>query len=940
MTNDPFARLGAFMARFRWVVLILWIAILPIAGALGASKAAGVLRGGGFVVPNSASAKAATTLGQEFGGSNTSNAIVVFRSETLTIDDPTFRTEATAALTRIKALEGVRAVVSYFDTNSPDLVSADKHTTLAVVTLDEDEYLAQKRVAALRDALSGLTIDHNVTGLPAISYDLEHTSEEDLKRAELITIPIVLVLLLLVFRTVVSAAIPLILGACSVVTAIAMLYVIGSNTTISIFALNVASMLGLGLGIDFSLIIVSRYRDEMTAGHAPREALQITMATAGRSIAYSAITVILSMLILFALLNIMLVRSLALAVLLVATTGLLAAMTLLPALLAILGRRIEWLPVLPRPKPRPANEPGIWYRFSHAVMRRPWLWFALSLAILVAFAIPLKDINVLGATPGVLPAEVDSAKGSDILTRAFGGNRLNPIQIVINTGERNGVWKPEALEAIARLTADLAVDPRVQQVSSLTNAVPGLPPDRVRTLTPDFFTRDPTLAGAATQFVNLKGRNDIAVVNVIAKTDQYNSEHEQLVRDIRGAIVPEVRQLRVYDVQVGGGSAEFIDLRDSLYGRFPYVVLAVMALIYVILLMFFQSVFLPLKAILMNLATIVATYGFLVVVFGYGLGGPILRFDPLGALNVTTPVILFVVLLGLSTDYEVFMLSRVKEYFHETHNNEEAVAAGLESTARVITAAGLILLGTFGSFGLARVLVIKEFGVGLAFGVLLDSTVIRVIMVPASMRLMGNLNWWMPSWLKRIVPELREGPAPSLAAAPDLTANFGSATPGVPPGGVLAMPATGPGHEGAPYMQLGPAPGIAAAMPAPIASPPAWAPHSSVGGPPVVRPVRAGWLVPLIGDIGANRVPLAQTRPLRIGRSREAELWLFDERISRQHARIDYVARPPGFVVSDLRSSNGVFVNGVRIGAPTLLRPGDQVAFGAPNHAVFRFEAE
>ena len=610
--NDPFARLGALMARFRWVVLVLWIAVMPLAGALGASKAAGVLRGGGFIVPDSASANAAATLGQEFGGSNTSNAIVVFRSATRTIDDPVFRDEATAALKRIAAVEGVRAVVSYFDTNSPNLLSADKRTTLAIVTLDEDEYLAQKRVVVLRQQLDGLTIDHDVTGLPAISYDLEHTSEEDLKRAELITIPIVLILLLLVFRTVVSAAIPLILGACSVVTAIALLYVIGSNTTVSIFALNVASMLGLGLGIDFSLIIVSRYRDELAAGRDPRDALMLTMATAGRSIAYSAITVILSMFILFALLNIMLVRSLALAVLLVATTGLLAAMTLLPALLAILGRRIEWLPVLPRPKRRAAGEQGMWYRFSHAVMRRPWLWFGLSLAILLAFAIPIKDIDVLGASPGVLPAEADSAQGSAALTSAFGGNRLNPIQIVVRTGAQNGVWKPETLEAIARLTADLALDPRVQEVSSIANVVPDLPPDQVRTLTPEFFARDPALAGAATQFVNLKGRNDIAIVNVIAKTDQYDDQHEQLVKDTRSTIIPNVRQLRVYEVEVGGGSAEFIDLRDALYGRFPYVVLAVMALIYVILLMFFQSVFLPLKAILMNLASILATYGFLV----------------------------------------------------------------------------------------------------------------------------------------------------------------------------------------------------------------------------------------------------------------------------------------------------------------------------------------
>ena len=973
--NDPFARFAALMARFRWVVLVVWIAIMPIAGALGASKAAGVLRGGGFLVPGSESATAAAVLGEEFGGSNSSNAIVVFRSTTLTVDDPTFRSEATAAIERMKTVEGVRSVVDFYTTNSPNLVSPDRRTMITVVTLDEDEYLAQKRIEPLREQLHDMTIDHDVTGPPAISADLEHTSEADLRRAEIFTIPIVLILLLLVFRTVVAAAIPLILGACSVVTAIALLYVIGSNTTVSIFALNVASMLGLGLGIDFSLIIVSRYRDELAAGRDPRDALLLTMATAGRSILYSAITVILSMFILFAMLNLMLVRSLALAVLLVATTGLLAAMTLLPALLAILGRRIEWLPVLPRQKPRAPGQQGIWYRFSHLIMRRPWLWMGVSMAILIALAIPIKDIDVYGATPGVLPASVDSREGADALTAAFGGNRLSPIQIVIDTNEENGVWKPEALEAIGRLTADLAADPRVQEVSSITNVVPGLTPDQIRALTPEFFTRDPALAGAATQFVNLNDGSEYAVVTVIAKTDQYDDDHEQLVVDTRETIIPNVRQLGVYDVSVGGGSAEFIDLRDALYGRFPYVVLAVMALIYVILMMFFQSVVLPLKAILMNLASIVATYGFLVMIFVYGLGEPILRFDSLGALNVTTPVILFVILLGLSTDYEVFMLSRVKEYYHETHNNEEAVAAGLESTARVITAAGLILLGTFGSFSLARVLVIKEFGVGLAFGVLLDATIVRVIMVPASMRLMGNANWWMPAWLKKIVPELREGPAPSLPAAPahadsawggqpvvaaanapqlpPIAPVVAAQPPPLPPGfgpvpndqvsGVPQLPLISPEVQAGGRAQPPIAPAVQpapASEPIPTPTPTPVAPRSPSGGPPQVRPVRAGWLLPLAGSVGVERVVLPQARPFRVGRDHEAEMWLFDERISRQHARIDYLSRPAGFVVTDLGSRNGVYVNGRRIDSPTLLQPGDQVAFGMESNAVFRFEAE
>jgi len=269
----------------------------------------------------------------------------------------------------------------------------------------------------------------------------------------------------------------------------------------------------------------------------------------------------------------------------------------------------------------------------------------------------------------------------------------------------------------------------------------------------------------AALFVNLDNGNDYAVVNVIPRYRPYDSRTEALVTAIKRLIIPSVSGLSDDRAYVGGVTANFQDFHNKLYGRFPYLVAAVLLLTFLILMMFFRSLFLPLKAILMNLASVLATYGVLVLIFQDGWGAGLFGFTPVGGVAVITPAILFVILFSLSTDYEVFMLSRIKERYDETHDNEEAVATGLQRTAGVITAAGLILIGVFGSFATAGLITIKEIGLGLAIGVLIDTVVVRTIMVPATMRLAGNINWTMPAWLERFVPELREGPAVEAPAA-------------------------------------------------------------------------------------------------------------------------------------------------------------------------------
>ncbi len=891
--TDPFARLGASMVRWRWVVLGVWLAVLIVVGALLAPKAPKALKGGGFSDPDSESAKAAAILDTQFNASTFTSAVAVFTSATATVDDAGFKEQVTRAEDALSRVDGVHNVQTFYSTGNPLLVSDDRHTTFALVPLEGDEGDIQERVPDLRASLKDVAIEHYVTGTPAVNDDLQASSEEDLQRSEKFTIPIVMLLLLLVFRTVVGALLPLVIGVCAIVLALGGLYLVSTQTQVSVFALNVTTMIGLGLGIDFSLVMASRFREEMRRGRTVNDAVAMTMATAGRSITYSALTVLLAMLVLTLLFNLLVVRSISLGVMMVALTALLAGATLLPAVLGILGHRLEWLRVVPSPKPRPAGGAGGWYRLSYAIMRRPWLWLGVSLGFLLILALPVHELRLYGATPDIMPADTESTHGARIMNEAFGQSRLTPIQVVLTAPTQNGVWRPEFLSALKRVSDTAQADPRNDQVFSLAtlSSSAGVPPDRFTSLTPDALKAVPAAAAALPQFVNSNGRNDTAVVTIFSKYDRFSKEQQAFIGYMRDTILPAVQQPGVTaNTYVGGDGAIFVDFRDATARRLPYLVAGVTVVTFIMLMMFFQSVFLPLKAILMNFASILATYGVLTMIFQYGWGDRFLGFTSLGGLGMFAPATLFAILFALSTDYEVFMLSRVKEYFHLTHNNEEAVGLGLQKTAGVITAAGLILVGTFASFASANVVAIKEIGIGLAVGVLLDSTIVRVIMVPATMRLMGNANWWMPAWLKRVVPELSEGPSGEVGEVPPL----------------VPLPGAADGAARQPW--------------------PAF---------------NVGHLRSLSGSLGTDDIVLLKTRPLRIGRDESNDLQVFDDAVSRFHARIDFDPIAGTHVVVDLGSTNGVYVNGQRIApqpASTRLSVGDRIQIGGTVEVVLLYE--
>jgi RND superfamily putative drug exporter len=799
-----FPTLGDLVARFRWLVVAAWIIFAGVS-VIGARQVKGELVSGGISAPGSESNRGEQILADEFDRRPTRTAAVIFNSKRFVVTDQQYQDGVKQVVDAIAAVEGVGRVRSFYTTGLQRLVSEDKHTTYAVIELNGTEEEAKARVPDIRkaveDHMSPDLDEAHVMGFPAVAFDTSDGSAEDLHHAELYSMPLTILLLLLVFGTVVAAGLPVMLGAAAVLTALGALFLIAQRMETSIFAMNTASMIGLGLGIDFSLLMVSRYREELGRGRTPHDATVRTVATAGQSIVFSGLTVMagLSVMLLY---NLTLVRSIALGMLLVAGLAVLGAVTLLPALMCLFGRNVNAFNLIPGRQVGGQKRTGTgrWHAWSLLMMRYPWIFMILSLAILLAMAWPAREMNAIGAggSRGV-SKEADSRKGFELLTTAFPTGEVAPMSILIRTNKTNGAFETPIREAVWQLTEDLKNDSRVARVESIANVNPSLTRDQFLAVTPEQLAgTDPRQRALVAQYLNIDRAKDTLHIVVTSKYGEIADETTDLIKDIRTNIVPGISQLKDADVLVTGQSALSLDYRDALFGEFPKLVGLVLLVTYVVLLLFFHSLLLPLKAILMNIVGIAASYGFLVMVFEWGILDSVLGFDHLGRLTMFPPVILFSILFGLSTDYEVFLLSRVKEIYRKQIGpdpehprvdpdlaNEHSVAEGLEKTAGIITAAGLIMIVVFGAFAIGHVLVIKELGVGLAMAVLLDSTIIRVMLVPSSMKLMGHLNWWLPKSLAWI-PEISEGaeddedehePAAGQRAYPRFCGRCGAALP-------------------------------------------------------------------------------------------------------------------------------------------------------------------
>ncbi|GAA2473064.1 RND transporter [Winogradskya humida] len=682
---------GRAVVRVRWWVVAAACAVV-VAGATWGAGVFGALTGGGYADLGSESNRAAATIARELGQRDP-DLIVLWSSDATTVDDPTFRTAVTDAVARTRSQsDDVDQVAAYTDAQAPPaLVSADKHATYAAIYLrSDDEDAKTAAYHRIEPAFSASGLQTQVGGLVAFTDQANTQTEKDITRAEIFSLPVLLVLLVLIFRGLIAALSPLVIGGLAILGSFVAVRALTTFTDISVFAINVITLLGLGMAVDYSLFIVSRFREELARGEDVPAAIRITVATAGRTVAVSGLTIVLALssLLIFPqpFLGGMAIGGMA-AVL----VAMLAALTVLPAALSLLGHRIDKLRI-PLPQRERREGSGAWARLAHSVMKRP-VWYAVSvLAVLAAFAVPFLRVEFGGFDERVLPAGSGARVVGERLAADFPGGGESPITVFV----------PGPAE-------------------ELTSQVSALP--------------DVTSATVTAQ------RGTASLITVSYPDDLSRAGARELVSEIRDLAGP--------GVLVGGPPAIDLDLLESLAAHLPWMALIMAVATMVLLFLAFGSVLLPIKAVLMNVVSIGASFGVVVWIFQDGHLEGLLRFESTGFIEPSNMILVLAVLFGLATDYEVFLLSRVREEWDRTGDNTTAVATGLQHTGGIITAAALLLITVVAGFATGGVTVIKTIGVGMIVAILVDATLVRALLVPATMRLLGRWNWWAPGVLGR-----------------------------------------------------------------------------------------------------------------------------------------------------------------------------------------------
>ena len=629
----------------------------------------------------------------------------------------------------LPSMNGIGTVTS-FQTN-PLQIAANHHTAYDTIELDSAPEDAHRLLPEIRAQLHSDVLQIDLTGAAAFYADVETVSESDLRRAEILTFPIALLGLTIIFGSIVAAAGPVIVGGIAVIVALACLSLIGRITELSIFVLNLVTMLGLGLGTDYSLFVVSRFREELPR-RGREEAVAVTLATAGRAVVFSGIAVFAGLLGLLTF-RFMIMRSLGLAGAIVVVLAVAAALTLLPALLGILGPRINALPVGPGWQSR--NQ--LWEKLAEWVLPRSGKVLVPVLLLLVGMGIPFFWVHFSLPDARVLPANVSSRRGAELFQRDFGASEDAGIIIAVQAD--GSIFAPERIHALRALVRSLQADPRVRDVHSIVSLDPRLGEAQYQVMYSDPGRLTDRFADAA---VSRLARGSVTAIVITTRAPAIDPETEDLVRAIR-----EYQPGPGLHLLVDGSGGAEVDIVGSLYQQFPRTLLLIVVLSYITLFILFRSVILPLKAILMDSLSLLASYGSLVVIFQGGLFSGILGFQPLGFVEATLPIIMFCLLFGLSMDYEVFLLSRMKEVYDATGDNDRSIVAGLARSGQVITSAAMIVVVVSLAFVTADIVLIKALGLGTAIAVFLDATVVRGLLVPAVMRLLGNVNWWAPSFL-------------------------------------------------------------------------------------------------------------------------------------------------------------------------------------------------
>jgi RND superfamily putative drug exporter len=732
------------------------------------------LKGGGFNGADSEAERVQEIMLEEFDVSPAALTIV-FEGDGLSAQSQDFQEAQDAALEEVRELDVVSNVTSYSETNDPLFISDSGERSYALVGFNVPLEEAQGLVGEVRERVRTDELETYVTGAPAVYLDITEASNEDIRRAEEYAFPLALVILVIAFGSLVAAGVPVLIGGASVALTLTSLYFLAGVYDMSVFVLTISTMLGLGLGIDYALFAVSRFREELE-DHLVSEAIPRMVETAGRSIFFSGTAVLIGLMgLLF--FPYMFMRSIGVAGALVVFVSVAAALTLLPAVLAILGHKINAFPVRRRREEGAGS--GFWARSAELVMRSPLLVLLVVGALLFALLYPAMHMRVGVPEASVLPNKYESRLGDDILREDFDYASLTPMEIIATlsgdplsaegldeirelgerVGEAEGVERVESIYTIGERAAReyaqrlAEAEEQLEELRRQYGAVPPGAEESVAQLPEGVFTDGTTTPEGVANFLALPeareseeiesalnaytAGNDKALLRAVTESSPYVEEARDAVEEVRDVNAPKGTSFLV-----GGLSAGQKDFIYNLYGNVPYAVAFVLGVTYLVLFFTFRSYFIPLKAVIVNILSLTASFGAMVFVFQDGNLSTILGFTPLGFVDATLPILMFCTIFGVSMDYEVFLLSRIREAYESGESNAASVAKGLVATAGIITSAAAIIVVVTGAFAFTGIVTTKAVGLGLAVAVLVDATIIRILLVPATMRILGDWNWW------------------------------------------------------------------------------------------------------------------------------------------------------------------------------------------------------
>jgi RND superfamily putative drug exporter len=720
-------RLTRFVLRHRWSVLAVWLVVL-LASVI-AMSGLGDLLTNRFSLPGTDTARAERILEDHFGQKSTGSFTVVAKTAPGQARGLVHQVEEAAA--RATAELPTAQLVSVQPV-SDSVVSATIVSNLEPA--DAKLYTDDMRKAA--GNVPGAQL--YVSGQAAIEHDLDPVFERDLQVGELyVAIPIALLILVFVFGTL-AFLVPFLFAAAAIPVTLGIIWIFANFLELTTYLQNLVMLIGFGIAVDYSLLVVYRYREELRVAPTKEAAIVRTMQTAGRAVVFSGTAVGIG-LALMLFMPLPFIRGFGLGGFVIPLISVVCALTLLPALLYWLAAPLDRVRLIPRRiTERRESERSFWHRLSHTIMRRPVVFAAATTAVLLALATPLFALELGPGSNKGIPQDLEGVQGLNIITDAVGEGALAPTAIVVDTGRQGGASDPQVRAAVERLRRALQADREVADVR---------------------FDGGPQAVDQTERYLNIE---------VVGRSEYGAPEALDFVDRLRDDIVPGAAFPRGVEVFAGGGPPSGVDFLDVTYGAFPWLVLAVLVLTYFLLLRAFRSLVLPLKAIVLNLLSIGAAYGVLVLFFKFG-AADLLGLISFDQIEGWIPVFIFAMVFGLSMDYEVFLVSRMREEWDAGKSNEEAVAEGLAKTGRIVTAAGLIMFAAFMGFVAGSIVGLQQFGFGLAVAILLDVTIVRALLVPSAMKLFGRWNWWLPERVAKLarVPAspLTDHPAPAFRPA-------------------------------------------------------------------------------------------------------------------------------------------------------------------------------